>query len=118
MVRAWTATVGWIAGFVIIFVAVGSFAQTPAAGARTSASTGKYRIAGAVVDAGNGEMVGEAVVSIGRSQSTETLQSVRTGEDGRFQFEGLEAGKYWLRAEARGYAQQGFDEHEGFLPGS
>jgi len=78
---------------------------------------GKYQIAGTVLDAVNGEMVTEAVVSIGKSQSAETLQSVRTGEDGRFRFEELGAGKYWLRAEARGYTQQGFDEHQGFFTG-
>ena len=108
---------------VVIVVAVASFAQTTTAkpkataSAKPPATAAKYQIAGTVLDAVNGEIVTDAVVSIGKSQGTDTLQSVRTAEDGKFRFERLDAGKYWLRAEARGYASQGFDEHEGFFTG-
>ena len=102
---------------IMLALLASAFAQAGAKRGSTASPATKYQIAGTVLDAANGEMVTEAVVSIGKSQSAEALQSVRTGEDGRFRFEGLETGKYWLRAEARGYALQGFDEHQGFFTG-
>lgn len=101
------------AGFVLT---IGCFAQTAQ---RSKANTpgAKYRIAGTVVDFVDGGTLAGAVVSVGKSQSADALRSVVTAEDGQFRFEGLEAGKYWLRAEARGFAQQGFDEHQGFFTG-
>lgn len=87
-----------------------------ASGARTSkAST--FVIAGRVVNAETGENLPGAVVSIGKAQGDDTIESVRAGEDGGFRFEGLGAGKYWLRGEARGFTRQAFDEHEGFFTG-
>src|SRR5579864_7130787 len=101
----------------LLALVAAAFAQTPPKKDTPASRPGKYQIAGTVLDAANGELVPEAVVSIGKSQSADALQSVRTGEDGRFRFEALDAGKYWLRAEAHGYAQQGFDEHQGFFTG-
>jgi protocatechuate 3,4-dioxygenase beta subunit len=45
------------------------------------------------------------------------LQSITTGDDGRFQFSGLAAGKYWLAAQRRGFRRQSFEEHQGFFTG-
>jgi len=56
-------------------------------------------------------------VSIGGAQGEQTLLRTMSGEDGGFRFVGLEAGKYWLRAEAKGFARQAFEEHEGFFTG-
>ncbi len=77
----------------------------------------KYRISGKVVNALTGEVLPGAVVSLGPAQGEDTIDSVRTGETGEFRFEGLHAGKYALRAEARGFSRQGFDEHDGFFTG-
>jgi len=79
--------------------------------------TAKFRVSGTVVSGTSGQTLADAKVTMGKVQAEDAGQSMTTGEDGAFHFEGLEAGKYWLRAEARGYSQQGFEEHEGFFTG-
>ena len=76
-----------------------------------------FAIAGMVLNAETGENLPGAVISIGNARGDDMLESVRAGEDGRFRFEGLSAGKYWLRGEAHGFARQAFDEHDGFFTG-
>ncbi len=93
------------------------FAAGTCFGQQAPRTAGKFRIAGTVVNASTGEIVRGALVMIGESQSMDTLQSVTSGEDGGFHFDGLKAGKYWLRAQARGFGQQGFEEHQGFFTG-
>jgi len=102
---------------ILVALAVGCFAQKAVQKGTASSRAASYRIAGTVVDAGSGEILAGAVVSVGKAQSADTLFSARTEEDGKFRFDGIEAGKYWLRAEARGFSQQGFDEHQGFFTG-
>src|SRR5436309_15626556 len=76
-----------------------------AASAR-AARTPTFVIAGTVVNAETGENLPGAVIGIGKAQGDDTLESVRAGEDGRFRFEGVSAGKYWLRGEAHGFTRQ------------
>jgi hypothetical protein len=82
----------------------------------TSTSEG-FRIGGTVVNGLTGQVLGDTEVSIGRSRTADTLQSVTTGDDGRFQFDGLTTGKYWLAAQRRGFRRQSFEEHQGFFTG-
>ena len=70
-----------------------------------------YRISGVVVDAVNGVPVAHAEVSI--SEGTDETKTT-AGDDGRFVFQGLEAGKYPLFATAQGYVRQGYNQHGGF----
>ena len=90
------------------------FGQTPSS---PSSSAGKFRIAGTVVNANTGEIIRGATVTIGTAPTMEVLESTTSGGDGGFQFEGLKAGKYWMRAEATGFVLQGFEEHQGFFTG-
>jgi len=70
-----------------------------------------YRIAGAVVDAVTNVPVAYAQVSI----SCDNEQASRVaGNDGRFVFEGLEGGKYFLSASATGYLQEAYNQHGAF----
>lgn len=78
---------------------------------------GKFRISGTVVNGNTGDILRNATVTIGRSQSQDVLASTITADDGSFRFDGLAAGKYWMRGEASGFAAQGFDEHSGFFTG-
>jgi uncharacterized surface anchored protein len=70
-----------------------------------------YRIAGAVVDAVTNVPVAYAQVSISRDDEQ---TSIVAGNDGRFVFEGLEAGKYSLSATATGYLDEAYNQHAGF----
>jgi hypothetical protein len=89
-------------------------ASRPSTGASTAPT---FRISGAVVNGLTGEILRNAGVTMGKADTSETPQSVTTGDDGGFRFDGLAAGKYWLQAEARGFLQQAFEEHEGFSTG-
>src|SRR5215472_388081 len=70
-----------------------------------------YRIAGAVVDAVTNVPVAYAQVSISRDNEQASRVA---GNDGRFVFEGLEAGKYSLSASATGYLQEAYNQHGAF----
>ena len=91
-------------------------ARAPAAssGGGSVAVAGTLRIAGVVVDAMTGTAVGGAQVSI---MSDGNAVEVTAGGDGRFVFDGLKVGKYPLYATARGYVQEGLNQHGAFLTG-
>jgi hypothetical protein len=76
-----------------------------------------FIIGGTVVHAVTGEALGQVEVSItpvAAMQNPNGAQSMVTGEDGRFRFEGLSAGKYTLVGERRGFPRQALDEHTPF----
>jgi uncharacterized GH25 family protein len=83
-------------------------AQAPAA-----AASG-FRISGIVVDAMNGRALANAQVSISAEGIRDSARSVVSGEDGRFAFENLAAGKYGMFARRKGYLQQFYKQHEQF----
>jgi Carboxypeptidase regulatory-like domain len=72
-----------------------------------------FRISGTVVNALSGQPLSHTQVAIGPPQNG-AEQAMTTAEDGRFVFENLRAGKYWLAAEHKGFARQALDEHESF----
>jgi len=73
----------------------------------------KFWISGTVVNALSGQPLSHTQVAIGPPQNG-AEQAMTTAEDGRFVFENLRAGKYWLAAEHKGFARQALDEHESF----
>ena len=73
-----------------------------------------YPIVGMVVDAVTGAPVPHAELSL--SVKDDELR-ITAAEDGRFRFIGLEAGKYLLSAQARGYVREAFDQHGVFSTG-
>ncbi|HEV2197370.1 MAG TPA: carboxypeptidase-like regulatory domain-containing protein [Candidatus Acidoferrum sp.] len=73
---------------------------------------GLYRIGGVVLDALTNVPVAHAQVSISRGGEQ---ASTAAGDDGRFAFEGLEAGKYTLNATAAGYLQEAYNQHGAFM---
>ncbi|HZQ67044.1 MAG TPA: carboxypeptidase-like regulatory domain-containing protein [Terriglobales bacterium] len=70
-----------------------------------------FHISGRMVDALTGKPLSKIVVAIGKPQDSEVTQSVTTGADGGFVFNGLSQGKYWLVAEGKGISRQGYQEH-------
>lgn len=70
-----------------------------------------YRISGVVVDALGNVPVARAQVSISRDNEQTSMVA---GNDGRFVFEGLAAGKYSLRAAATGYLEEAYNQHGAF----
>lgn len=76
-----------------------------------------YRIAGIVVDSVTGQPLEGAEVTMASVANLEEQQTFLAKSGGRFLFTNLPAGKYRLTASRRGYALQGFQQHEGFSTG-
>ena len=77
-------------------------------------SSGRYSISGVVVSAATGQPLDRADVTLHNPSGETLVAETSTGEDGRFVFEHLAAGKYSLSASRRGYVGAAYDEHEGY----
>ncbi len=69
---------------------------------RTLIPSGPYRIAGTVVNAKTGSPLARSRVTIADAKNRQSMQSVVTGNDGRFEFH-VPAGKYSLDGAKRGF---------------
>lgn len=107
-----------IALCLLLLFSLSAAAQQPSTPALTAAPK-TFQISGTVVHAQTGEPLAQTRITIGpptagsRNQFPD-LQSVVTGEDGRFLFKNVSSGKYALVAERHGFPRQAFDEHEYF----
>ncbi|HWG50088.1 MAG TPA: carboxypeptidase-like regulatory domain-containing protein, partial [Candidatus Acidoferrales bacterium] len=70
-----------------------------------------FRIAGTAVSAIGGQNLAEAQITIVDVKRPSFSETMVTGDDGRFHFENLAAGKYLLAGSRTGYSQQSFDQH-------
>ncbi len=100
-------------GWILVPILALAVAAQPA----SSRAPAKFRISGTVIDAIGGGVLPDIEVSIALSQAEGLQQTVTTGPDGRFEFDGLGAAKFAMTARGRGYRSQGFEEHEGFFTG-
>ena len=78
-----------------------------------AASGNVYRISGVVVNSVNGQRLSRVrMVAAPADHSGKEVATV-SGLDGRFALEGLPAGTWWLYAERKGFARQGYGERPG-----
>jgi hypothetical protein len=80
---------------------------------RTQIPSGPYRIAGIVVNAKAGNPLGRCRVTITDAKNRQSVQSLVTGDDGRFEFH-VPAGKYSLGGAKRGFIGALYNQHEQF----
>lgn len=99
---------------VFICLMVMLYLSIVAAGQTTTAAMSNYRIAGTVVSKTDGHTLGRARVAIGNVKNPQKILSTLTVDDGKFEFTGLAAGKYFLQGDKRGYVQGSYDQHEQF----
>ena len=97
-------------------VAAAVAAITLTAGAQSSSARSDpavqgYRVAGAVVNATTGEPVRGAAVALLTVEDSHVVASTESGDDGRFQMDGLSATKYQLTASKRGYSTGFYNQH-------
>ena len=71
-----------------------------------------YRISGTVVNAIGGQPLSQVTVFINTPEHPNDTEQVTTGEDGRFTFENVAAGKYAMSAQRRGFTRQSYQQHE------
>jgi hypothetical protein len=76
-----------------------------------------YHIAGKIVDAATNEPLAHVAVTLAPVLQLDQFSGVIAGEDGGFRFDHLAPGKYVLAAEARGYLNQMYEQHDGFYTG-
>jgi len=91
-------------------IAASAVAQQPPA----APPSGDFVIGGILVDSVTGQPIARARVAIELVARGNSLATVTTAEDGVFSFAKLAAGKYTLSAQARGYLQQAFNQHDEF----
>jgi hypothetical protein len=95
-------------------------ASEPRAAQTTStrvAEPHNFRISGVVVDGASGAPLAQTLVAAGINRNGAERYTMTTAADGRFLFEDLPRGMYSLVAQRKGYAQQGFDQHENYWTG-
>lgn len=80
--------------------------------ARGNSPANTFRIAGTVVSKTDGHPLAGARVMLTSVKNRQKRQSVATGEDGKFDFTGVPAGKYSLAGARRGFITAGYDQHD------
>ena len=75
---------------------------------------GGFRIGGRVVNAKTGSVLAQARVTITDTENPQRTLSMTTNEDGRFEFNGVTAGKFALQGAKRGFIRGAYDQHEQF----
>ena len=80
---------------------------------RTQIPSGPYRIAGTVVNAKTGGSLARSRVTIADAKNRQSMQSVITSNDGRFEFR-VPAGKYSLDGAKRGFITASYNQHDQF----
>jgi 5-hydroxyisourate hydrolase-like protein (transthyretin family) len=79
----------------------------------TQIPSGRYRIAGTVINAKGGSPLERARVTIADAKNQQSVQSVITNDNGRFELH-VPAGKYSLGGAKRGFMAAGYNQHELF----
>ena len=80
---------------------------------RVEIPSGPYRIAGTVINSKAGSQLARCRVTITDAKKRQSVQSLITGEDGRFEFH-VPAGKYSLQGAKRGFITGAYNQHEQF----
>jgi hypothetical protein len=80
-------------------------------------SSSGYRIAGIVVSKLDGRPLSRARVMVSDTNNDQKSASVVTGDDGRFEFTSVPAGKYSLNGARRGFITSYYDQHENYWTG-
>jgi hypothetical protein len=73
----------------------------------------QFKIAGAVVSTVGGGVLDRTRVILRDTSNPKNLQSLLTGDDGRFEFH-VAGGKYALQGTKRGFITAGYEQHEQF----
>jgi Carboxypeptidase regulatory-like domain len=98
------------AAFALLFCSAHAQTENPQ---RTLIPSGPYRIAGTVVNAKTGGTLARSRVTIADAKNRQSMQSVVTGNDGRFEFH-VPAGKYSLDGAKRGFITASYNQHDQF----
>ena len=103
-----------VAYFCLVFVAEITVLPAQETNPAAVANASEFQVSGTLVDADSGQPLPHARVSLALVTKRDEPAVLVTGDDGRFLFHGLAAGKYTLSAQARGHLLQSFNQHDQF----
>jgi hypothetical protein len=83
-------------------------------GQMSSSAGPGFRVAGRVINALGGDPLSGARVALQDTRNPEKVAQTFTSEDGRFEFNHVEAGKYDLRGARKGFIAASYEQHEQF----
>ncbi len=96
----------------VFAIAVGTSIGSPCQQMSPAQAPRGFGIAGVMVNSVTGQPVHGATVVIAPVNTRSSTETTLTGQDGRFSFSGLPAGKYSFEATAHGYREQGWNQHD------
>jgi len=102
----------WTLGFTLAFSAILPCAQEGRARVARDRPAEVFRAAGIVVSDATGTPLAQTRVTLVDRDNPRKAPWIITGEDGRFEFRRLSAGKYSLQGARRGYISSAYDQHE------
>ena len=73
---------------------------------------GGYRIAGTVVSKVDGRPLARARITVRDANDPKKFEFIITSENGKFEFNGVPAGKYSLNGAKRGFIAASYDQHD------
>src|ERR1700722_16219295 len=98
----------------LLLVALLAIALQAGSMGQSVAPAGTFRIAGTVVSKAEGHHLPNARVTLRNVKNPQKPAFVITGDDGRFEFTALAAGKYSITGAKRGFITASYDQHESF----
>lgn len=79
---------------------------------RAAIPAGGYRIAGTVVSKVDGRPLARARITVRDAKDPQKFEFIITTENGKFEFNGVPAGKYSLTGAKRGFISASYDQHD------
>ncbi|MGA9509395.1 MAG: carboxypeptidase-like regulatory domain-containing protein [Candidatus Sulfotelmatobacter sp.] len=110
-----TAVTNSIRRFWFIFGLTAALAWATPQNANTPSpriSIGGYRIAGTVVSKVDGRPLAQARITVREAKDPQKFEFIITSENGKFEFNGVPAGKYSLSGAKRGFISASYDQHD------
>jgi len=103
----------------IVLIAVVSLIAAPGVNTAQTANTAQaassaqsYRIAGVVVRKSDANPLARARIVVRDVKNPGKFETMITGDDGKFEFTGVPAGKYSLSGAKRGFISAAYDQHD------
>ena len=97
----------------VTFAALGIVAAQVGNTAQAGSVAG-YRVAGVVVSKSNGNPLARARIVLREVKDSEKFETLITADDGKFEFNGVPAGKYSLNGAKHGFISAAYDQHDEF----